>query len=43
MRRADLDLQGAWWTIPGEFSKNGLAHRVALSPWALEMVREALV
>jgi integrase len=42
MRRADLDLQSAWWTIPGEFSKNGLAHRVALSPWALEIVGEAL-
>ena len=24
MRRRDLDLAGGWWTIPPEFSKNGL-------------------
>ena len=32
MRWADID--GAWWTIPAQFSKNGLAHRVYLSPLA---------
>jgi len=42
MRKADLDLTGGWWTIPGEFSKNGLAHRVPLSPLAMEIVKEAL-
>jgi integrase len=43
MRREDLDLDGAWWTIPGRYSKNGLPHRVPLSPWALEIVKRALV
>ena len=42
IRRSDLDLQGAWWTIPGELSKNGLAHRVPLAPQAVEIVKEAL-
>jgi integrase len=39
----DLDLEGGWWTIPGEKSKNGLAHRVPLLSAAvkiLEGVRE---
>ena len=42
MRRPDLDLAGGWWTIPAEFSKNGLSHRVPLSPWVIEIVEEAL-
>src|SRR5262249_55497116 len=42
MRRTDLDLHSAWWTIPGEFSKNGLAHRVPLSAVAVRTVNEAL-
>lgn len=32
MRWKDLD--GDWWTIPGEFTKNGKAHRVYLSETA---------
>ena len=32
MRRSDIGAEqdGLWWTIPGEFSKNGHAHRVPL-------------
>ena len=32
MRWAELDLDAAWWTLPAERSKNGLAHRVPLTP-----------
>jgi len=39
LRWADLDLQGAWWTIPGESSKNGLPHRVPLTAPVLEILR----
>lgn len=28
------EIEGDWWTIPPERSKNGLAHRVPLSPQA---------
>ncbi len=31
MRKADVDWGSGWWIIPGEFTKNGLAHRVWLS------------
>ena len=30
----------AWWTIPGEFTKNGRAHRVPLSAPAVEILKE---
>lgn len=40
MRWADLDLESGWWTIPAEFAKNGLAHRVPLSPLALSLLDE---
>ena len=36
------DIEGDWWTIPAEFSKNKLSHRVPLSPQAqrvLDLVR----
>jgi integrase len=33
----ELDLDGAWWTIPAEKAKNGLAHRVPLSPPAVRI------
>jgi integrase len=33
----ELDLENAWWTIPGEKSKNGLAHRVPLTPMAIKI------
>jgi integrase len=32
------DVEGAWWTIPPEISKNGLAHRVPLTPMAREVL-----
>ena len=40
MRWADIDLDLGWWTIPTEFAKNKLSHRVPLSPLALELLRE---
>ena len=36
---AELDLTSAWWTIPAERSKNGLAHRVPLSPQAVRTLK----
>jgi integrase len=36
MRWRDID--GEWWTIPAEFAKNGLSHRVPLSPQALRIL-----
>ena len=38
MRWPNID--GDWWTIPGEYSKNGRAHRVPLSPLALSILDE---
>jgi integrase len=41
MRWQDID--GEWWTIPSEFSKNRLSHRVPLSPQAvrnIDQIRE---
>jgi integrase len=38
MRWKDID--GEWWTIPSEFSKNKLSHRVPLSPQALQVVNQ---
>ncbi len=38
MRWEDVDQSSAWWTIPGEYSKNGKAHRVPLSPQALDVL-----
>jgi integrase len=31
--------EGVWWTIPGEFSKNGRAHRVWLSRPAIDVLK----
>jgi integrase len=36
MRWSDID--GEWWTIPAEFAKNGLSHRVPLSLQALRVL-----
>ncbi len=36
----DLDLATGWWTIPAERSKNGLSHRVFLSPQALAVLED---
>jgi integrase len=34
------DIDGEWWTIPAELSKNGLSHRVPLSAQALDVVND---
>jgi len=34
----EFDLKNQWWTIPAGRSKNGLAHRVPLSPLALKLL-----
>jgi integrase len=39
MRWADLDLDGAWWTIPAAHTKNKLAHRVPLNASALRILK----
>jgi integrase len=41
MRWADVDLDTGWWTVPAEFSKNGLSHRVWLSAPA-QMILDAI-
>jgi len=40
MEWAELDLDNARWTIPGEKTKNGLTHRVPLSTSALRIIDE---
>ena len=40
LRWQDLDMDTSWWTIPAEFSKNGLPHRVPVSPPVLAIIRE---
>src|SRR5688572_9652272 len=42
MEARELDLPGGWWTIPGYKSKNGLAHRVPLTPPALKILEHQL-
>lgn len=39
MRWQDIDLASGWWTVPAERAKNQLAHRVPLSPPALDLVK----
>ena len=36
---SEFDLATGWWTIPAERSKNGLAHRVPLSPQAVRILK----
>ena len=38
MRWCDLDFEAAIWTIPGERTKNGVAHVVALTPTVVELL-----
>ncbi len=38
MRWEDIDLREGWWTIPGEYTKNGLSHRVPLNLQALDLL-----
>ena len=40
IRWSDVDLDGAWWTIPPERAKNGLVHRVPLSAQALDVLQK---
>jgi integrase len=40
MRWSEVDLQNKWWTIPGETTKNKLAHRVPLNAAAVTLLRE---
>ena len=42
MRRGEVDLERAIWTIPGERTKNALTHVVPLSDAALAIVERAL-
>ncbi len=39
MRRSEID--GDWWIIPKERTKNGKAHRVPLSPFAKRLIEHA--
>ena len=39
MRWENIDMASGWWTIPGRIAKNGLAHRVPLSPPAQDIFR----
>ena len=38
----EFDLDTGWWTIAGHKSKNGLSHRVPLSPQTLKIVKHAI-
>src|SRR5262249_51015888 len=40
--KAELELAGRIWTIPGTRAKNGYEHVVPLSDFAVEIIREAL-
>lgn len=37
------EIEGRWWTIPGERAKNGKAHRVYLTDLALEFIGDLTV
>lgn len=36
---SEFDLSRGWWTIPADRGKNGLAHRVPLSPQAVRILK----
>jgi integrase len=38
--RSEIDVDTAWWTIPGERAKNGFQHSVPLSSAALEQIEK---
>lgn len=40
---AEIDIDEGWWTIPAEKAKNGLPHRVPLSPLALDILQDTKV
>jgi integrase len=39
MRWRDVDLDAGWWRIPHNVAKNGLGHRVPLSPTAIAIIQ----
>ena len=39
-RWADFDLVSKWWTIPGDFTKNGKKHKVPLTNMASDLLRK---
>ncbi|MBF0635285.1 MAG: tyrosine-type recombinase/integrase [Nitrospinae bacterium] len=40
--KSEFDLNAKVWTIPADRAKNKLAHRIPLSPMALEIIHEAI-
>src|SRR5438128_2187676 len=38
----EIDLEGRWWTIPADRSKNGKAHRVWLSDPVMRILKRRL-
>jgi len=42
-RWQDFNLDSGWWTIPGEFTKNGLPHRIPITPLAKQVLGEIKV
>lgn len=42
MRRSELDLKRALWSLPGSRTKNGHPHTVPLTENAMEIIRDAL-
>ena len=42
MRRDELDLRAALWSLPPSRTKNNAAHAVPLSPLAIEIIQEAI-
>jgi integrase len=36
------EIDGGWWNIPTERAKNGKAHRVPLTPLAMEIIEQAI-
>jgi integrase len=38
---SEIDFKNRWWTIPKERSKNERTHRVALSPMAIDILKQA--
>ena len=42
VRKQDIDIDAGWWTIPGEMTKNGLSHRVPLTPMAIDIIKQGL-
>lgn len=40
LEEAELDLDGALWTLPGARAKNGRTHEIPLSPLAVQLIRD---